>query len=571
MWSLYRRSRAYSLMEVLLVVSVIGLVAAIAIPSLSGVHDASRKAKLEADVKTLNQAIDIYRANGGSFEEGVTPQEILDKLKTTQAAANAVTFVGFTGAMIDKRLAISPMEDGESDGFRAVWNPDIQHFEISQAGAGIGKFILDESLAEVDYGTEERQASVLAYNDNPGWIWKYADATPPPPGGITGVSTGDTPDTTPPGSPGAINLLPPAYSLPTGIYDAAEFPMTVAVSNPNHPSTWIMLSVNGAPFAEYTGAVSVPAGARLIAYAEGDPAQFIKSPRVYATYRSNAAPPAPPEPLLPPVITLSSTTFSDSTPTIDISIANPNPAGVSDLLYLLQAKGEAAPAGTSGFEPYGGAFSASVDDYPEGFVVRAYAKSLDPVQYYDSPVATAQTTAEFFGIPVEGDVLFVLDASSSMNSSFGGLSRYEATIREAIASINRLEGTQSFNVAMFAKDLHWTDGSFTLHPATAENKQAMIDLLPTIDNGSGTNYEVALALPLMFDPKPKTVFFLTDGRPSNTWDYTDELAALVSAGIKVNGVFLGGSENDQEKLREISDATGGEFIAPEAPTQAAMN
>ena len=66
---------------------------------------------------------------------------------------------------------------------------------------GVGSFVLDESLAEVEYEDFERDPSALVYNEKPGWIWEYDEEAPPAPEGPSVIPTVETPDSSPPARP----------------------------------------------------------------------------------------------------------------------------------------------------------------------------------------------------------------------------------------------------------------------------------------------------------------------------------------------------------------------------------
>jgi|GEM_PF-1047823 len=553
---------AFGLVETLIVVSIIGILAALVLPRINGVHSAIRSTKLQSDVKTINSAIDTYLANGGKLDGITDAQTIINKLKTTRTDADAITFVGYSGSMIEKRLAAKPLSDDQigSSAPRAVWNPAKNHFELASSGAGVKEFYLDPALAVVDFGKENRQESSLKWNSKDGWVWAYVDGKAPPASGPTVVVTDPTPDTNPPLPPVPVQLTAPSFLPPGGTFPLSSFPLSVTLNNPNPPSTWIMLSTDGgATWNQFTGSVQVDPEDQLQVYADGDPAQWIKSATIGAYYRA-----PDPQTLDPPLINLSDTAFSDSVTEIQVMIANPNPPGISKIRYAMKGPDDTFPPYSQWLD-YSAPILVNSTDYPNGMEIQAYAASLDPVSWNDSGLASESVGATFFEVPLTDDLLLILDASGSMNADFGGISRFEAVVQEAVKAIGSLPSSLKFNIAMFDSGIHWTDGTFELHPATLANKQAMIDQLLQVSPGGGTNYEAGLAFPLMFTPIPKMVVFLSDGRPSSKWDYSDELQALVNLGIPVHtiGIDLNGSA--LQNLQDISAATGGQSIQVSAP------
>ncbi len=74
--------RAFSMLEVMITVLVIGIIAAIAMPSIGNLSDGVKENALTSDVATINRSIQAYRATGGDLSEIADPQVVLDKLKS---------------------------------------------------------------------------------------------------------------------------------------------------------------------------------------------------------------------------------------------------------------------------------------------------------------------------------------------------------------------------------------------------------------------------------------------------------------------------------------------------------
>ncbi len=204
--------QGFSLQEILVALAVLGTLASIGIAAIADNVDRSRQSKLRSDVQTLNRAVVVYIASGGSLRDSQTIEEVLDKIKTRQSDTESLKYPGFTGSLIDKRLTGSPLteEKAETNQARAVWDRDNQQFTIvTQGPGGVGEFWLDASLALVDYGTESRGNSTIDFDHRtPSWIWAYEERPPdqiPGPSQIPTYQPGD------PETPRARRVEPPAY------------------------------------------------------------------------------------------------------------------------------------------------------------------------------------------------------------------------------------------------------------------------------------------------------------------------------------------------------------------------
>jgi hypothetical protein len=164
------------LVELIISIVVMSLLAGVAITLLSNARSGTVTTKLRTDVVRLNQIISIYLADGGSLDGLSTPEAVIAKLKTVRTDADARRQVGgLTGRGVDIRLVPRLVSDLEkaSASPRAVWNNTAKRFDISTSmgEAGVADFVLDDSLASVNYPTESRTRTALLYNDTNGWVW----------------------------------------------------------------------------------------------------------------------------------------------------------------------------------------------------------------------------------------------------------------------------------------------------------------------------------------------------------------------------------------------------------------
>ena len=67
-----RREGGFTLIELMIVVAIIGILAAIAIPLYANVQGRARVAKVQADLRTLASAVGMYQAHTGSLPAALT-------------------------------------------------------------------------------------------------------------------------------------------------------------------------------------------------------------------------------------------------------------------------------------------------------------------------------------------------------------------------------------------------------------------------------------------------------------------------------------------------------------------
>ncbi|MBU6302096.1 MAG: type II secretion system GspH family protein [Verrucomicrobia bacterium] len=446
------QSRAFSLLEILITVTIIGLLAAVALFRHQNSFEDVRVAKLESDIATINSAIKTYGANGGSMAGIYAPQDVLDKMKTSLSASDEASMVGIGGSMIDPRLAVI-LSDALPDGApRAIWNSVATRFDLATTGTGVSQFILDAAKGRASYGTETREKATFSYNTNNGWVWNYNDTAPlprPKPSlvsvsGLTGggTSPGDT-STTPWSDPVISNLLPPTFALDGGSYRPSRFPLEVQLNNPN-PSTssQILVSVGGSDFVRYTAPLRLAADTTVLAFASGDPSLWLPSATVGQTYLVAA-----PEQLGTPVISPSSPQFQwDTAETITVSISNPNSSEHSSLQYKID---------DSNWSTYSGSLTLDFSSNSDGAVVSARAISLSE-DYSESQVSTSSIAPA----PPQQTLLAPVITTSDPRYIVGAVE----TITVSISNPN--EGGAALDYRLAGGSWQAYSGTFSLHRST---------------------------------------------------------------------------------------------------------
>ena len=64
--------KGFTLVELMVVIAILGILAAIAIPKFSDSTSAANTAKIAADLRTIDSALVMYQANGGVVATGTT-------------------------------------------------------------------------------------------------------------------------------------------------------------------------------------------------------------------------------------------------------------------------------------------------------------------------------------------------------------------------------------------------------------------------------------------------------------------------------------------------------------------
>jgi prepilin-type N-terminal cleavage/methylation domain-containing protein len=125
------REAGFTLIEVLVVVLIIGLLAAIAIPSFFNQRDKARDAEAKYDVSVARGAIEVYMTDkDGSYEDASTDD--LVRIEPT-----------LSGVSAEGRLSVSSDQNSYTVEVDSSNSPATQHFRIERAGDGSTEYTCD--------------------------------------------------------------------------------------------------------------------------------------------------------------------------------------------------------------------------------------------------------------------------------------------------------------------------------------------------------------------------------------------------------------------------------------------
>lgn len=136
-----RRSRAFSMIELVIVVVIIGIIAAIAIPRLSRGSAGAADSAVAANLSVLRKAVELYQAEIGALPTAADIEDQLTLYSNDQGATSATK----TGAFIFGPYirSIPPLPVGQNKGATGI---------AGAAGTGVG-WIYNETTGTIKPNT----------------------------------------------------------------------------------------------------------------------------------------------------------------------------------------------------------------------------------------------------------------------------------------------------------------------------------------------------------------------------------------------------------------------------------
>ena len=228
---------AFTLVEALVVVAVLGLVATVVVPRIQEGPDAAKLAKLQQDVAIVNNAIDAYLVAGGS-QGALNAGNVVEALKQRVSGGVAAEMMGAIGPFLDPRVVTNATDFAWSARFETSPRP---RFVVQRSSNGI---VFARGLPSLVGGP--------APSSGPSWLWSY---TPASPGQVAkpvfqpaAVDAGTTLGTT---NTVLIGLSCPIIIPPSQTFELTDYPLNVQIDNSVNPAgssiTYYRIGTTGSP------------------------------------------------------------------------------------------------------------------------------------------------------------------------------------------------------------------------------------------------------------------------------------------------------------------------------------
>ncbi len=394
-----RHSYAFSLLEVLMTLTGVGILSAITIAYVSSTPESVALAKLESDVRKINNAVQVYAAFGGSLAGADSAEDVITRLQTKADTITAKQTAGLTGSFVDPslRLEMQSSTEATSDQPRAIWDSASGRFVIAHGGsAGVKRFTVNGNATPATLTSESRNPS-MRLSAVSTWIWDYRESRAT--GGMnpTGIDVDNvvyTPMTAgPPPAGSPQTLKKPLFSIPQGNYPISDFNLNLYLANPNLAGvSRIKYRVDSGAWMIYAGGpISMYPNSKISAFAETTSSNWKNSSKANSDYKPD------PAKLKAPLIATTAPQFDYvENAVIDVRLESLNHPDTEQLEYRLNG---------GAWLEYTGPFPVYALNY-ESTGVDIEARAISAAEYYldsDSTFGRIEPPAVLFSITGESN------------------------------------------------------------------------------------------------------------------------------------------------------------------------
>jgi len=108
-----RKNKGFTLVEILIVVIILGILAAIVIPQFTEASNDARKSALQSDLQTMRSQLELYKVQHlDNYPDVDTPAEFVDQMTKTTNQAGGDVGTGTLGPYLQK-VPTNPFVSGD--------------------------------------------------------------------------------------------------------------------------------------------------------------------------------------------------------------------------------------------------------------------------------------------------------------------------------------------------------------------------------------------------------------------------------------------------------------------------